>query len=113
MNAQKGAPFPLGISLACGLHSFFHLIMQIPRNRGIYLHRFSRSGGNKIETQVFALQTEQNGMTQQNEKRREGMARLERLELPTRCLEGSCSILLSYRRTLYLYRRNPNILRSS
>jgi hypothetical protein len=26
------------------------------------------------------------------------MARLERLELPTRCLEGSCSIQLSYRR---------------
>jgi hypothetical protein len=26
------------------------------------------------------------------------MARLERLELPTRCLEGSCSIHLSYRR---------------
>ena len=26
-------------------------------------------------------------------------ARLERLELPTRCLEGSCSIHLSYRRT--------------
>ncbi len=24
------------------------------------------------------------------------MARQERLELPTRCLEGSCSILLSY-----------------
>ena len=30
------------------------------------------------------------------------MARLERLELPTRCLEGSCSIHLSYRRALYL-----------
>ena len=28
------------------------------------------------------------------------MARLERLELPTRCLEGSCSIQLSYRRAL-------------
>ena len=27
------------------------------------------------------------------------MARLERLELPTYCLEGSCSIQLSYRRT--------------
>ena len=41
------------------------------------------------------------------------MARLERLELPTRCLEGSCSIHLSYRRTLYLYRLSQNILRSS
>ena len=29
---------------------------------------------------------------------REGMARLERFERPTRCLEGSCSIHLSYRR---------------
>ena len=28
------------------------------------------------------------------------MARLEGLEPPTRCLEGSCSIHLSYRRTL-------------
>ncbi len=28
------------------------------------------------------------------------VARLERLELPTRCLEGSCSIHLSYRRVL-------------
>ena len=27
------------------------------------------------------------------------LARLERLERPTRCLEGSCSIHLSYRRT--------------
>ena len=27
-------------------------------------------------------------------------ARLERLELPTRCLEGSCSIHLSYRRVI-------------
>ena len=26
------------------------------------------------------------------------VARLERLELPTRCLEGSCSVHLSYRR---------------
>jgi hypothetical protein len=26
------------------------------------------------------------------------LARLERFELPTRCLEGSCSIHLSYRR---------------
>src|SRR4030067_1440836 len=30
------------------------------------------------------------------------MARLERLELPTRCLEGSCSIHLSYRRVFIL-----------
>jgi hypothetical protein len=30
------------------------------------------------------------------------MARLERLELPTRCLEGSCSVHLSYRRVLTL-----------
>ena len=32
------------------------------------------------------------------------MARLKRLELLTHCLEGSCSIQLSYRRIVYVER---------
>ena len=35
-------------------------------------------------------------------------ARLERLELPTRCLEGSCSIHLSYRRPFRFVRQGDN-----
>jgi hypothetical protein len=76
MNAQKGAPFPLGLSLeweyhplVCGFFSFFHLIMQPHRNQGFKLHRFSRSRENKIETLIPALYTEQISTAQQNEKR--------------------------------------------
>ncbi len=36
------------------------------------------------------------------------LARLERLELPTRCLEGSCSIQLSYRRASNVFYFNEN-----
>jgi hypothetical protein len=35
-------------------------------------------------------------------KNRDKMARLEGLEPPTRCLEGSCSVHLSYRRVFML-----------
>jgi hypothetical protein len=73
MNVQKSAPFSLGLSPVSSLYSFFHLIMQTPRNRGVYLYRFSRSGGNKIETRIPLLQTEQIVMTQQNEKRNENL----------------------------------------
>ena len=37
------------------------------------------------------------------------MARLERLELPTRCLEGSCSIHLSYSRARFGSGREPGL----
>ena len=45
----------------------------------------------------------------QGQREKERMARLERLELPTRCLEGSCSIHLSYRRARLGSGREPGL----
>jgi hypothetical protein len=43
-------------------------------------------------------------------KQGDELARQERLELPTRCLEGSCSILLSYWRVLRSQLPNYNAM---